>query len=79
MDYKFKRDSLKGITLNPYVKEKESVYELGIRELLWQNKIHNVQIYRSAIDRRRRQNVPRHILCSILSNLKNKISPQGLW
>ena len=79
VDYKFKRDSLKGITLNPYVKEKESVFELGIRELLWQNKIHNVQIYRSAIDRRRRQNVPRHILCSILSNLKNKISPQGLW
>lgn len=65
VDYKFKRDSLKGITLNPYVKEKESVFELGIRELLWQNKIHNVQIYRSAIDRRRRQNVPRHILCYI--------------
>ena len=49
VDYKFKRDSLKGITLNPYVKEKESVFELGIRELLWQNKIHNVQIYRSAM------------------------------
>lgn len=46
-------DSLKGITLNPYVKEKESVFELGIRELLWQNKIHNVQIYRSAIPMRK--------------------------
>lgn len=53
VDYKFKRDSLKEITLNPYVKEKESVFELGIRELLWQNKIHNVQIYRSAIPMRK--------------------------
>ena len=53
VDYKFKRDSLKGITLNPYVKEKESVFELGIRELLWQNKIHKVQIYRSAIPMRK--------------------------
>ena len=53
VDYKFKRDRLKGITLNPYVKEKESVFELGIRELLWQNKIHNVQIYRSAIPMRK--------------------------
>ena len=61
VDYKFKRDSLKGITLNPYVKEKESVFELGIRELLWQNKIHNVQIYRSAIDRRRRETMKKSL------------------
>lgn len=46
-------NSLKRITLNPYVKEKESVFELGIRELSWQNKIHNVQIYRSAIPMRK--------------------------
>ena len=50
---KFKRDSLKGITLKSLCQRKRSVFELGIRELLWQNKIHNVQIYRSAIPMRK--------------------------
>lgn len=51
--YKFNRESIKEITLNPYIKEQESLFELGIKELLWENGIQNVEIYHSAIPMRK--------------------------
>ena len=53
VDYKFNKDSLMEITLNPYVKEKEDLFELGIRELLWKNQICDVRIYHSGIPMRK--------------------------
>lgn len=53
VDYKFNRESIKEITLNPYIKEQESLFELGIKELLWENGIQNVEIYHSAIPMRK--------------------------
>ncbi len=46
-------ESIKEITLNPYIKEQESLFELGIKELLWENGIQNVEIYHSAIPMRK--------------------------
>ena len=53
IDYKFNEKCLKEITLNPYIKEQESLFELGIKELLWQNEIHDVMIYHSGIPMRK--------------------------
>ena len=53
VDYKFNKKSLKEITLNPYIKEQDSLFEVGIKELLWQNKAHDVMIYHSAIPMRK--------------------------
>ena len=39
VDYKFKRDNIKHIVTNPFIREENSMFELGIRELLWQNKM----------------------------------------
>lgn len=49
MDYKFKRDSIKHIVINPLVREEKSMFELGIKELLWQNKMEDVDIFSSGI------------------------------
>lgn len=49
VDYEFKRESLKRITLNPYFKEEDSMFKLGIKELLWQNQMEDVCIVPSNI------------------------------
>lgn len=49
VDYKFKRNSIKHIVTNPFIREENSMFELGIRELLWQNKMENVDIFSSGI------------------------------
>lgn len=49
VDYKYKKESIEQITINPYIKEQESIFELGIKELLWQNQIEDVHIVRSGI------------------------------
>ena len=49
VDYKFKRDSIKHIVINPLVREENSMFELGIKELLWQNKMEDVDIFSSGI------------------------------
>ena len=49
VDYKFKPESIKRITINPYEKETDSMFELGIRNLLWMKKLENVKIVHSNI------------------------------
>lgn len=49
VDYRFKKDSLTKITLNPYIKEKDSMFKLGIEELLWQNQMEDVYVAHSNI------------------------------
>lgn len=49
VDYKFKKESIKRIVVNPFIKEKDSMFELGIQELLWQNQIESVDIVGSGI------------------------------
>ena len=49
VDYKFKLESIKGITINPYEKETDSMFELGIRNLLWVNGLETVKIAHSNI------------------------------
>lgn len=49
VDYKFKPESIKSITINPYEKETDSMFELGIRNLLWMKGLENVKIVHSNI------------------------------
>lgn len=49
VDYKFKKESIKKITLNPYIKESDEMFELGIKELLWNNQIVKVRVVHSGI------------------------------
>lgn len=49
VDYKIKRESIKEITLNPYVTDKNTPCELGIKELLYMNDLQNVRISHSNI------------------------------
>lgn len=49
MDYGFKKESIKRITINPYDKEPNSMFELGIRNLLWTKGLENVEIMSSNI------------------------------
>ena len=49
MDYEFKRESIKRITINPYDKEPNSIFELGIKNLLWMKRLENVKIASSNI------------------------------
>ena len=53
MDYQFKKESIAEITLNPYDKETNSMFELGIRNLLWIKKLDNVKIVKSNIPMRK--------------------------
>lgn len=52
VDYKFKKESLKEITLNPYERT-NGIFELGIKELLWQNRMDKIQIIHSDIPMRK--------------------------
>ncbi|MGN0518339.1 MAG: DUF2971 domain-containing protein [Acutalibacteraceae bacterium] len=49
VDYNFKLESIEQITLNPYIKENDSMFKLGIEELLWQNKMKDINIICSDI------------------------------
>ena len=49
VEYKFKTESIKKITINPYEKENGSMFELGIRNLLWMKGLENVKIVHSNI------------------------------
>lgn len=48
IDYEFQKSSIKRITLNPY-NGKNSMLELGIKELLWTYQLQNVEIVSSNI------------------------------
>lgn len=47
MDYKFKRDSIKHMVTKPFIRKENSMFELGIREALWRNKMEDVHIFSS--------------------------------
>lgn len=49
VDYQFKPESIKEITINPYEKETDSMFELGIRNLLWMKGLENVKTVHSNI------------------------------
>lgn len=49
VDYKFKKDSIKHIVMNPFIREESNMFELGIRELLWQKKMEDVHVFSSGI------------------------------
>lgn len=48
VDYKLKKESMKEITINPY-ENSESVFKLGIKEMLWQNELNKIDIVHSGI------------------------------
>lgn len=49
IDYKFKRESIKRITVNPFIKEDNTMFKLGIENLLWINNLFDVDITHSNI------------------------------
>lgn len=49
VDYEIKIESIKRITINPYDKEPNSMFELGIKNLLWVKELEKVKIVRSNI------------------------------
>ncbi len=49
VDYEFKQESIKYITINPYDREPRSMFKLGIENLLWMNGLGNVKIVPSNI------------------------------
>ena len=56
VDYKFRRESIKRIVINPYVKDKrdidknkKDIFEMGIEEVLWMNQMEKVHIVHSSI------------------------------
>ena len=49
IDYKFKKESIKQITLNPYINEKNSMFKLSVEEVLWNSQMTNVKIIDSKI------------------------------
>lgn len=49
VDYEFKLESIKRITINPYDKGPNSMFELGIKNLLWMKELENVKVVSSNI------------------------------
>lgn len=49
VDYKFRKSSVKRIVINPYIKDKSDIFELGIKELLWMNQMEDIHIVHSDI------------------------------
>lgn len=49
VDYKFKKNSIEHIVINPFIREENGMFELGIKELLWQNQMEDVHIFSSGI------------------------------
>lgn len=49
IDYKFKKESIKRITVNPYIKKDNTMFKLGIENQLWINHLSNVDIVHSSI------------------------------
>lgn len=52
VDYKFKKESVKRVTLNPYERS-GGMFWLGIKEMLWQNRLNGIDIVSSAIPMRK--------------------------
>lgn len=42
LDYKFKKSSIKHMMINPVIKKENNIFELGIKELLWWNRMEDV-------------------------------------
>lgn len=53
IDFPINIKSIKKIVLNPIMKEQDGMFELGIKELLWQNKMEDVKVYKSRIPLRK--------------------------
>lgn len=53
VDYEFRKESIERITINPYSKEPDSMFELGIRNLLWMEGLQNVEVVHSNIPMRK--------------------------
>lgn len=49
VDYKFEKESIKRITMNPYVSDKNSIFEMSIENLIWMNKLEDIEIVKSII------------------------------
>lgn len=49
IDYKFRKESIERITMNPLVNKPNSMFELGIKNLLLMNMMKNVEVFRSRI------------------------------
>lgn len=49
VDYKFNKNSIEQIIINPFIREENGMFELGIKELLWQNQMEDVHIVHSGI------------------------------
>lgn len=49
IDYNFSRQGIERITLNPYIKENDSMFELGIKDLLWINGLEKTKVVHSNI------------------------------
>lgn len=49
VDYKFEKESVKRITMNPYVSDKNSIFEMSIENLIWMNKLEDIEIVKSII------------------------------
>lgn len=49
VDYKFQKESIERITMNPYIKDENSVFEMGIKNLMWMKKMEDIQIVHSNI------------------------------
>lgn len=49
IDYKFQKESIERITINPLVSAPDSMFELGIKNLLWIKTLENVEVVHSKI------------------------------
>lgn len=49
IDYKFQKESIERITINPLMNEPDPMFELSIKHLLWTNMLQNVEIFHSGI------------------------------
>lgn len=49
IDYRFKKESIERVTLNPYIMENDNIFKLGIKELLWYYQMKDVEIVPSCI------------------------------
>lgn len=49
IDYQFQKESIVGITINPYEKRENEILQIGLENLLWMHGLQNVSIVHSAI------------------------------
>jgi len=53
VDYKFQKESIKRITMNPYINDENSIFKISIENLLWMNKLKDIEIIHSNIPLRK--------------------------